>query len=325
VLEARCFRTHSSGQTKAAPHLMTFSIRFTRTLSLFAVVLISFAVAISWDAVRAQSSAHPQLAKLLAEPLPGHLKPEAAHALCKSDTLYQYIDGGADVYLLYDFQILLHQDFKSVAAEITADVYDMGKPEDAFGIYSAERSPKYAYIPIGAEGYHSKGVLNFFQDRFYVKLAGSGTGADALLDQLARTLSTRIAGSRTLPPVFSKLPQTHRVRHSEQYIRKDPLGHAFLAPAYVVTYASTPKESKLLISVAGDPAGAKLRLDQLARHFNQSGECVPAPGLGEGGIRGKNSFEGNILARTEGRYVVVLLNPPPDGPALLKSAALGLR
>jgi len=46
------------------------------------------------------------------------------------------------VYLLYDFQVLLHQDFKAGAADITADVYDMGKPEDAFGIYSAERSPK---------------------------------------------------------------------------------------------------------------------------------------------------------------------------------------
>ena len=149
---------------------------------------------------RAQTSAsaHPQLAKLLADPLPGHPKPQAEPSFYKPDSLYQYIDGGADVYLLYDFQLLLHQDFKAGAADMTADVYDMGKPEDAFGIYSAERSPKYNYIPVGAEGYHSKGVLNFFQDHYYVKLSGSGTSVDAQLDQLARTLSTRIAGSRTL-------------------------------------------------------------------------------------------------------------------------------
>ena len=88
--------------------------------------------------------------------------------------------------------------------------------------------PKYNYIPLGAEGYGSKGVLNFFQDRYYVKLAGTGARADALLNQLAHTLSARIAGNRTLPPVLSKLLQFHRVRHSEQYIRKDPLGHPFL-------------------------------------------------------------------------------------------------
>jgi len=307
---------------------MTFSARFVRTFSFFLfTVLISLAVVVLGDVARAQSSAlsHPQLAKLLAEPLPGHPKPDGNASFYKPDTLYEYIDGGADVYLLYEFQVLQHQVFKSGAAEITADIYDMGKPENAFGIYSAERSPRYNYILVGAEGYRSKGVLNFFQDRYYVKLAGSGAGADALLDPFARTLSTRIAGSRTLPAVLSKLPRLRRVRHSEQYIRKDPIGHPFLAPAYVVSYASTTKESKLLISVASDPASAKLRLDQLARHFKQSGECVPAPELGEGGIRAKNSFEGAIIAGTQGRYVLVLLNPAQDGPALLRSAAQSLR
>lgn len=264
------------------------------------------------------------LTKLLAEPLPNHPRPEAGPSFYKPDTLYQYIDGGAEVYLLYDFQLLLHQNFKSGAAELTADIYDMGKPEDAFGIYSAERSPNYNYISVGTEGYRSKGVLNFFQDRYYIKLTGSGAGADPLLDPLAHTLSTRIAGSRTMPPLLLKLPQLHRVRHSEQYIRKDPLGHGFLAPAYVVSYASVPKESKMLISVANDAAGAKARLDQLAKHFKQTGECVAAADLGEGGLRAKNSFEGSIIARTQGRYVIVLLNPPPAGGTLLKAAALAL-
>ena len=294
---------------------------------VFLVAILSLQIAGPGTTARAQTSAsaHPQFAKLLADPLPGHPKPQSEASFYKPDTLYQYSDGGADVYLLFDFQVLLHQDFKAGAADVTADVYDMGKPEDAFGIYSAERSPKYNYIPIGAEGYRSKGVLNFFQDRYYVKLSGSGTSADAQLDQLARTLSSRIGGSRTAPPLLLKLPQLHRVPHSGQYILKDPLGHAFLAPAYVVTYASTPKESKLLVSVANDAAGAKSRLDQLANHFKQTGECSPAAELGEGGIHAKNSFEVTILARTQGRYVIVLLNPPQDGAALLKAAAMALR
>jgi hypothetical protein len=93
----------------------------------------------------------------------------------------------------------------------------------------------------------------------------------------------------------------------------------------VVTYATTPKESKLLVSLANDAAAAKGRLDQLAKHFKQTGECSAAAELGEGGIRAKNSFEGSIIARTQGRYVIVLLNPAQDGAALLKSAAQALR
>lgn len=307
---------------------MTLSTRPIRVCSFLVFIFLSnLAIAILGVDANAQAAtpAQAQFAKLLAEPLPGHPKPDGNASFYKPDTLYEYIDGGADVYLLYDFRVLLHQIFKSGAAEVTADIYDMGNLEDAFGIYSAERSPKYNHILVGAEGYRSKGVLNFFQDRYYVKLAGTGAGSDALLDQFARTLSTRIGGGRTVPPLLSKLPQLRRVRHSEQYIRKDPLGHGFLAPAYVVTYAATPKESKLLISVANDTAGAKLRLDQLAKHFKQSGECIPAPELGEGSIRGKNSFEGSVIARTQGRYVLVLLNPAHEGPTLLKSAASALR
>lgn len=228
---------------------MKFCARFILTLTfvVFLVPLITLEVAALGDDARGAST-QPPLARLLSEPLPPHLKAEGPPSFYKPDTLYQSIDGGADVYLLYDFQVLLHEEFKSGAAELTADIYDMGKPEDGFGIYSAERSPSYNYIPIGAEGYRSKGTLNFFQDRYYVKLAASGAGADSLLDQLARTLATRIGGSRTVPPLLLKLPQLHRVRHSEQYIRKDPLGQAFLAPAYVVTYSSVPKDSKMVVS-----------------------------------------------------------------------------
>jgi len=282
--------------------------------------------AFSYGTARTHAPAIAQkpLGTLLSEPLPGRAVPEDQPSFYKPDTLYQYIDGGADIYLLYEFRSLLHQDFKSSDAEVTADIYDMGKPEDAFGVYGAERSPGYKFVPIGAEGYRSEGILNFLQDHYYVKLSGSGPNARLLLDQFARTLSGRIGGSRTLPPLLEKLPQEHRVQHSEQYMRKDPLGHAFLAPAYVVTYAWGRQPSKLLISVASDAAGAKTRLQQLVQHFRESGECVAAPELGEGGIRARNSFEGRAIARAQGRYLIILLDPPENGPEILKKTAQSL-
>jgi len=278
------------------------------------------------DAPRTQASdiAQRQLLSFLNTPLPVRVAAQAPPSFYKPDSLYQYIDGGADIYLLYDFRLLLHQDFKSGAAELTADIYDMGKPDDAFGMYAAERSPQYKFLAIGIEGYRSAGILNFLQDRYYVKLAGSGTSADALLDQLARTLSQRIGGTRKLPPLLDNLPKEHRMAHSEQYMRKDPLGHAFLAPAYVVAYAGGRQESKLLISVANDGAEAKARSEQLARHFKESGECVAAAELGEGGIRAKNSYEGHVIARTRGRYLILLMNPPENGGEFLNRAAQSL-
>ena len=191
---------------------------------------------------RASGIAQGQLGSLLREPLPGKTARQNPATTYSPDSLYQYIDGGADIYLLYDFQALLHQDFKIGATDLITDIYEMGKREDAFGIYASERSPGYKFVAIGGEGYRDRGILNFFADRYYVKLSGSGANVGPLLDQFARLVSGRIGGVRTLPPLLEKLPREHRVLHSEQYVKKDPLGHAFLAPAYVVTYAEGKQE-----------------------------------------------------------------------------------
>jgi hypothetical protein len=278
----------------------------------------------SVSGTRSSDAAQKQLVSLLREPLPSNFRAQAPPSFYSPESLYQYIDGGADIYLLYDFKTLLHQDFRSGAAELTADIYEMGQSEDAFGIYAAERSPGYKFASIGAEGYRDKGILNFLQDRYYVKLAGSGAGVDVLLDQFAHILSGRIGGVRTLPSLLERLPREHRVQHSEQYVRKDPLGHAFLAPAYVVAYAQGQQESTLVVSVANNAQGAKARVEQLAKHFKDSGESASAPELGEGGMRARNSFEGRMIARTHGRYLIVLFNPPENGAGILKTVAQSL-
>lgn len=297
-----------------------------------AVVLLSCVI---WGApfVGAQSSANPvrgrapkgstgtQPSNLLRPPLPGGASAQGAPAMYNADTLYQYIDGGADVYLLYDFKTLLHQEFKSGANELTVDLYDMGTGDDAFGIYSSERSPNYKFLPIGAEGYRAKGILNFLEGQYYVKLSGSGPSADALLEEFGHLLSTRIGGSRGFPPMLARLPREGRIPHSEQYIKKDPLGHAFLAPAYIVSYAHAGQQFKLVVSVANDGPAAKARAEQFAKHFKQSGKASSAPELGENGMRGSNSFEGQVIARTRGRYLIAAFNPGQNGAGVLQSAA----
>jgi hypothetical protein len=126
-----------------------------------------------------------------------------------------------------------------------------------------------------------------------------------------------------LSPVAS-FPREHRIAHSEQYIKKDPLGYAFLAPAYLATYGEGKQQMKLVVSVANSTAAAKARAEQLAKHFKQTGQEVSASGLGENGMRASNSFEGCVIARTRGRYLIALFNPGQNGAQILKTAAQGL-
>jgi hypothetical protein len=41
-------------------------------------------------------------------------------------------------------------------------------------------------------------------------------------------------------------------------------------------------------------------------------------------MRGKNSFEGRVIARTRGRYLIALFNPAENGTQILKAAAQSL-
>ena len=87
--------------------------------------------------------------------------------------LYEYIDGEAAGYHAYDFVALLNQAYKVQDADVTVDIYDMGAPTNAFGVYAAECSPENHFVEIGAEGYLGDSALNFWQGRYYVKLSGS--------------------------------------------------------------------------------------------------------------------------------------------------------
>jgi len=296
---------------------------FRGLLSLLILALTGI-VAFAASLTPGQESSRQELLKLVAEPLPAGAIPKHPASFYGPDNLYEYMDGAADIFVLYGVHQLLHLDLRAKAADISVDLFDMGLPETAFGMYAAERAPDFHFLGIGAEGYQHEGMLNFLQDRYYVKLQGFGDGADALLETFARALSARIGNNPAFPALLSKLPAENRKPHSEQYMPTDPLGHPFLGPAYAVVYTSGDQEAKLFVTLARDQADARQRLKQLEQHFAKTGHCEPAPEFGEGAIRASNSFEGSVLAQTKGRYLVLLVNLGKGNGQLLKSAAAGL-
>lgn len=263
--------------------------------------------------------------KLVAEPLPSDAVAKHAASFYTADNLYEYLDGGADIFVLYGVREAMHVDLRAKPVDVSLDVFDMGSADAAFGMYAAERSLELHFVAIGAEGYQYEGMLNFVQDRYYVKLLGFGHGSDAILETLARAVSSRIGSNPGLPALLSKFPAENRRAHSEQYMPANPLGHPFLGPAYMAGYKSGDQESKLLVTVASDEADAQERLKKLEEHFRKTGQCRAAPELGQGGMRGNNSFEGSVMAVTRGRYLVMVVNSGGAGEELLKQMAAGLQ
>ncbi|RPJ56229.1 MAG: hypothetical protein EHM23_24145 [Acidobacteria bacterium] len=265
-----------------------------------------------------------RLSRLVPDPPPARATAEGQPAFYDSPTLYQYMDGAADVFQIYDVQALFHQDFKAGPLDLTVDIFDMGSLENAFGMYAAERSPKYDFVGVGAQGYRNEGLL-VFQDRYYVKLAAFGEGANAALQEFGAAISKRIGDDKRFPIQLSKLPKAHRIPRTEKYLPKDPLGHPFLGPAYQAAYRLESGERILMISVGASAADAASRIKALEDHFRRTGEWNLAPEFGSGAARGSNSFEGSLVATASGRYVVLLLNPSGNSEPFFQDAAAGLR
>jgi hypothetical protein len=295
-----------------------------RSLSLLSILVLTTVGAFATERAVEPDENRLHMLQLMAEPLPAGAVAKESALFYGPDNLYEYMDGAADIFVLYGVRQLLHADLRARSAHISIDVFDMGSADSAFGMYAAERPPDSHFIAIGAEGYQYEGMLNFLQDRYYVKLLGFGDGAEAILDTIARALSARIGTNPALPALLSKLPQDNRKPHSELYMPADPLGHPFLGPAYMVAYASGDQESKLFVTVARDETDAQQRFKELEQHFTKTGHCEPAPELGEGAIRASNSFEGSVIARIKGRYLLLLVNPAKGNEQLLKNAAASL-
>jgi len=243
-----------------------------------------------------------------------------------SDNLWEYINGGAEAYHQYDFFALLHQIFLAGDAEVTVDIYDMGNPLNAFGIYSSERSPDYRFLPVGSQGFGEAYSLNFFQDRYYVKLSLYPDKPDStVLVRFGAKISDGIPGARGMPELFSLFPAENAIANSETFILKAPLGHGYLGPAYAMSYLSGNGTARLLLSVAGSPAQASERAGKLEAHFKESGSCEVLPGLGAGAFQGSNPYEDTVLCLPEGRWLVLHAGEKGGGEERVRKLAERLK
>lgn len=166
------------------------------------------------------------------------------------DTLFEYINGGADLFLNFDFVKLHSLRYKNKdGGEITADIYIHSDLPNGFGIYTQEKPTEGDFIEIGTEGYYEEGILNFFKGPAYVKISSFdlGKNEELILKKLAEEISGRITQQKGYPPIFSKFPSENRVSGSDKFININFLGHSFLSKVYSREYSNGGKTLRLFV------------------------------------------------------------------------------
>lgn len=122
-------------------------------------------------------------------------------------TLYDYMDGGAEVYLAFDFRQVFVRKFANAAGdELVLDIYDMGSPAEAFGMFSCDRQDPEAGIGQGSE--YGPGLLRFWRGRYFasVTVSGNEDKAEAAVLALGRAVAPLVGPDGSLPDMLGLLP-----------------------------------------------------------------------------------------------------------------------
>lgn len=232
------------------------------------------------------------------------LKGEAKYYL--PETLFDFMNGGAENYLAYGFQQLEVAELGGTdGTSFQLEVYTMQSIDHAFGIYSAEYNPAVTPVAVGTRGYQIEQVIVFFADRYYVKLSTTQATPEAAesLMNLALATDSLLGGERRFPFIF----ECYYDRDDAffQYINKSYLGYEFLNRAFVVKGMNS-SQPDFFVLAHDTPELALAALKTWMKANKAKGKPV------EGNLMIFNDkYQGSVRVKWKGKYLVGSL--PPGG------------
>ena len=137
------------------------------------------------------------------------------------ETIFDYIDGAGEVYLMYDFQkVMVYRFTKTEQPDIVLELFDMGSSQDAFGIFSHAREGDDQGIGQGSE--YRGGLLCFWKDKFFVCVSSERETQEAkkTVEELARSVAGKIRGTGARPDMLDYLPDQGLERNTVRYFHK---------------------------------------------------------------------------------------------------------
>ncbi len=244
------------------------------------------------------------------------------------DNLYDYIDGGAELYRSYGFRGMIGRTYgRDNQPEIVVDIFDMDSSANAFGVFTHSRESVSADFGQGSG--HDPGYLLFWRDRYLVSiLANPETETSRpVLPALASAISQAIGRDGPLPAILDRLPPDDLVeasiRYFHHYIWQN--SHYFIADdnilnmgpgteALLAKYGAVDDRRLLLLVSYPSAAATEAGRDGFTRNFLPEEPTGPAAQIEDGSWVGSQAF-GSLLA------VVFAPNSEDQVLALLGSVA----
>jgi hypothetical protein len=140
----------------------------------------------------------------------------------EGEGLFDYINGGAEIYYEYGFVRVIVQDYMTADEHtLTLEIYEMENPESAFGIYSFKRSSGGSDAGIGGQSRLEDYYLNFWKGTYLVTLTGFDQETVTIqgLLSIARAVAEAIPEGGAPPSLVNILPSQGRVEAGLKYFK----------------------------------------------------------------------------------------------------------
>ena len=137
-------------------------------------------------------------------------------------TIFDYIDGAAELYFAYDFTKVASAEYQHGQTSIIIDVYDLTTPENAFGIYSLNRYQDTNYVSIGNEGILTGTALDFWKGNYYCKVYSFDQSDTYQKDvtEFGNKLALRIKDTGKEPAIIKKLSPNGLIPKTAKFFTK---------------------------------------------------------------------------------------------------------
>ncbi len=228
------------------------------------------------------------------------------------DDLFSLINGGADLYHEYGFREVVAAKYGFTAGDtVKAEIYDMGSPEGATGIYSMTEASQARPFSAGVAGRQGEGFVQFIKGSCMVYIYHQGTDAFDL-QYLSGCLSAGMEGSHPQPPLMQVLESIDGEKDKIVYFKgnlglssvysfhyKDVFGYAEGAAAAFPTY-------KVILLAYGDENACIEGFNQ-ARDFFMNSDRYQGQMSHRGSFHMEDRKERQIDCLYEGSYLMIFI------------------
>ena len=206
------------------------------------------------------------------------------------DTLYQKINGQAELYLSAGFVSLESQWYEGVddaSTIIEVNLYNMGSLVNAFSVFSQQRRDAAQTIDVTPFAYQTDSTLYMVHGPFYVEILSTlppGTH-NSLLIQLAEQFVRDMPVGKEDLPLLEIFPLENQVKGSASMIARDAFGFELLDNVFTVAYDTEASRSTAYVSRRKTAEEARVLVSELHKFFAQYGGRTFETGIDVEGAR----------------------------------------